>query len=130
MSDPASLSSASARGRGPVHTEAVAAPACISSKASIQRQRYLRPRAKSFFSTASTTWSAVPPGMTNAPRRTMSTMRPSTVSPCTLVLSVPTWNFVVSSKPNETMRLSSATRRAASISPTITISLRIFRTVS
>eukprot|EP00965_Chrysotila_dentata_P254083 6211754-Pleurochrysis_carterae.AAC.1 len=130
MSDPASRSSERSLGRGPDHTVPEPSASLISFSLSIQRHRYFRPRAKSFFSTASTTCSAVPLVMMKAPRRTMSTTLPSAASPWTFVLSVPTWNLVVSSKPKQMMRLSSATRRAASISPTIAISLRIFSTVS
>eukprot|EP00965_Chrysotila_dentata_P167149 5520125-Pleurochrysis_carterae.AAC.1 len=47
----------------------------------------------------------------------MLAMRPLAASPCTIVLSVPMSNLLVPLKPNERARLSTATRRKASISP-------------
>eukprot|EP00965_Chrysotila_dentata_P151762 5015180-Pleurochrysis_carterae.AAC.2 len=106
MRDPASHPSESARGRGPDHAAQSASSARSASKFSIYRQRYFRPCANSFFSMASTTCTAVPPGMMKAPRNTMSMVAPLAVSPCTLVFSVPIWNLLVSSKPKLTSLLS------------------------
>ena len=70
--------------------------------------------------------SAVPPAVSVAPRITTSTTLPSAVSICVLLERRPKPNFVDSSQPKETIRLQSATRKAAIASDATVSSPRNF----